>query len=265
MVDKFRLTNSAPVATPMITGATFSTSDSPSTPTQVACMCGIPYAEAIGSVLWPVVVSRPDAVFAVSTLSQFIQNPGPAHWEVLKCIIVFLRSMKDLWLTFGGQSKLSAEGFCDADWGGQKHHHSISGYSFHMGARAISWSSKKQHVVALSSTEAEYIAQTHAAKEALWLCSFLRELRSAPDDLLILNCDKQGAIALAKDNKFHARTKHIDVRYHFIREVVEDRKVTVQYIPTGDNVSDIFTKPLTKAKFQELAELLGLCAITRKV
>ena len=134
-----------------------------------------------------------------------------------------------------------------------------------MGAGAISWSSKKQHVVALSSTEAEYIAQTHAAKEALWLCSFLQELCSAPDDPLILNCNNQGAIALAKDNKFHARTKHIDVRYHFIREAVEDRKVAVQYIPTGDNVSDTFTKPLAKAKFRELAELLGLHAITRKV
>ena len=170
----------------------------------------IPYAEVIGSVLWPVVVSRPDAAFAVSTLLQFVQNPGPAHWEVLKHVIVFLRSMKDLWLTFSGRSKLAMEGFCNADWGGQKHHHSISGYSFHMGAGAISWSSKKQHVVALSSTEAEYIVQTHTAKEVLWLHSFLQELRSAPDDPLILNCDNQGAIALAKDNKFHTCTKCYD-------------------------------------------------------
>ena len=96
-----------------------------------------------------------------------------------------------------------------------------------MGARAISWSLKKQHIVALSSTEAEYIVQTHVAKEVLWLCSFLQELCSAPDDLLILNCDNQGAIALAKDNKFHVCTKHIDVCYHFICEAVEDRKVTV--------------------------------------
>ena len=117
--------------------------------------------------------------------------------------------------------------------GGQKQRHSISSYSFHMVTGAISWSSKKQHVVALSSTEAEYIAQTHADKEALWLRSFLRELRSAPDDPLILNCDNHGAIALAKDNKFHASTKHIDVRCHFIREAVEDGKVAVRYIPTS--------------------------------
>ena len=228
-------------------------------------MHGIPYVEAIGSVLWPVIVSRPDAAFAVSTLSQFIQNPGPAHWEALKCVIVFLRSMKDLWLTFGGRSKPAAEGFCDVDWGGQKHHHSISGYSFHMGAGAISWSSKKQHVVVLSSTKAEYIAQMHMAKEVLWLCSFLQELRSTPDDPLILNCDNQGVIALAKDNKFHTCTKHIDMHYHFICEAVEDGKVVVQYIPTRDNISDIFTKPLTKAKFQELTELLRLHTITCKV
>ena len=151
------------------------------------------------------------------------------------------------------------------DWGGQKHHHSISGYSFYMGAGAISWSSKKQHVVALLSTEAEYITQTHMAKEALWLCSFLQELRSTPDDPLILNCDNQEAIALTKDYKFHACTKHIDMHYHFIREAVEDGKVTVQYILTGNNVSDIFTKPLAKAKFWELAELLRLCRITHKV
>ena len=134
-----------------------------------------------------------------------------------------------------------------------------------MGAGAISWSSKKQHVVALLSTKAEYITQTHMAKEALWLRSFLQELRSAPDDPLILNCDNQEAIALTKDDKFHACTKHIDMHYHFIREAVEDGKVTVQYILTGNNVSDIFTKPLAKAKFWEPAELLRLRRITHKV
>ena len=113
------------------------------------------------------------------------------------------------------------------DLGGQKHHHSISGYSFHMGARAILWSLKKQHVVALSSTEAEYITQTHVAKEALWLHSFLQELHSASDDLLILNCDNQGVIALAKDNKFHVCTKHIDVCYHFIHESGDEPGIVV--------------------------------------
>ena len=143
MVDKFRLTNSAHMATPMVTGATFPTAESPLTLTWVVCMHKILYTEVIGSILWPVVVSQLDAAFAVSILSQFMPNPGPAHWEALKCVIVYLGSTKDLWLMFGRQSKPAVEGFCDADWGGQKHHHSISSYSFHMGARAISRSLKK--------------------------------------------------------------------------------------------------------------------------
>ena len=134
-----------------------------------------------------------------------------------------------------------------------------------MGAGAISWSSKKQHVVALSSTKVEYITQTHMVKEGLWLHSFLWELHSAPDGPLILNCNNQGVITLTKDNKFHACMKHIDMCYHFIHEVVEDGKIAVQYIPTRNNISDIFTKPLAKAKVHKLTEILGLHAITYKV
>ena len=150
------------------------------------------------------------------------------------------------------------------DWGGQKHCHSISGYLFHMGARAILWSSKKQHVVALSSTKAEYIMQMCVAKEGLWLHSFMWELHSTPDDPLIVNCDNEGMITLTKDNKFHMCTKHIEVHYHVICKAVENGKIIVQYILTRD-VSGIFTKLLTKVKFQELTELLGQHTIPCKV
>jgi len=242
MVDRFKLTSAKPISTPMETGAQFSTNQSPSTPNQLAKMKGVPYAEAIGSVLWPVVVSRPDAAYAVGVLSQFIQIPGQAHWEGLKRVIKYLGSMKYYWLTFGGCSKKLTEGYCDADWAGQKHRHSISGYSFHFGCGAISWSSKKQHIIALSSTEAEYISQTHAAKEAIWIRTFVNEIRGANDDPITINCDNQGAIVLAKDNKYHSRMKHIDLRYHFIREAVEDRKILVNYIPTEQNLSDVLTK-----------------------
>ena len=239
-------------------GTQYSVDQSPSSLNQISRMKGVPYSEAIGSVLWPVVVSRPDAAFAIGVLSQFIQNPGPAHWEGLKRVINYLGCTKNLWLTLGGAKENLVEGFCDADWAGQKHRHSISGFSFHYGVGAVSWSSKKQNIVALSSTEAEYVAQTHAAKEAIWLQSFISEIRGNKKDPLTILCDNQGAIALAKDNKFHARTKHIDLRYHFVREAVEDGKIKVAYIPTDENVSDIFTKPLAKPKFQKFVELLGL-------
>jgi hypothetical protein len=102
--------------------------------------------------------------YAIGVLAQFIQNPGLVHWEALKRLITYLGWTKNYWLTFGGRSKTLVEGFCDADWASNKHRHSISGYSFHFGCGAIScqWSSKKQYIIALSSTEAEYIAQTHA-------------------------------------------------------------------------------------------------------
>ena len=220
-------------------------------------MQDVPYAQAIRCLLWPVVISHLDAAFTVRILSQFIQNLGPAHWEGVKRIITYLRNMKNLWLTFSGCGNTILEGFCDADWAGQPHRHSISGYSFHMGTGAITWSSKKQYIVALLSTEAEYIAQTHAAKEAMYLRVFVQEIRGL-DKPIGINCDNQGVIALSKDNKFHARTKHIDIRYHFIREAVEDGKITLKYIPTDENPVDIFTKLLAKAKFHHFTELLGL-------
>ena len=258
MVEKFRLTSAKPVLTPMEPGAQFSIDQCPSTINKTARMQGVLYSEAIGSVLWPVMMSRPDAAYAVGVLSQYIQNPGPAHWEGVKWVINYLGSTKNLWLTFGGQKETIVEDYCDADWAGQKHRHSISGFSFHYGVGAVSWSLKKQHVIALSSTEAEYIAQTHAAKEAMWMRSFISEIKGGADKSLTIWCDNQGAIALAKDNKYHARTKHIDLQYHFIHEAVEDGKISVKYIPTGENVSDIFTKALPKPKFERFVELLGL-------
>jgi hypothetical protein len=139
------------------------------------------------------------------------------------------------------------------------------GFAYHFGQGAISWSSKKQQVIALSTVEAKYIAQAHTMKEALWLCSFVSEIRNEPVRAITINSDNEGAIALLKDNKFHSRTKHIDVRYHFIREAVEDGKVSVVYIPTDENPVDIFTKPLAKTKFRRFVELLGLWAIDKNI
>ena len=117
---------------------------------------------------------------------------------------------------------------------------------------------KKQGVVLLLSTEVEYVAQTHAAKEGIWLRSFMKEIRRGEEKPLTISCDNQGAIALAKDNKFHVRTKHIDLRYHFIHEAVEDGKIQVKYILMDNNISNIFTKPLPRPKFAKFMELLGL-------
>ena len=165
---------------------------------------------------------------------------------------------RELWLTFGGNKKNLLEGYCDTDWASQAHRHSISGFAFHYGIGAISWSSKKQTIVALSSTESEYIALTHAAKEAIWLQTFVNKVTGISIKPLTILGDNQGSLALARDNKYHSRTKHIDLRYHFIREAVDDAKIKVEYVPTEDNIADILTKSLAKPKFTRFIAMLGL-------
>ena len=199
----------------------FSSQQSLAMPNQLARMKGVPYSEAIGSVLWPAVVSRPDIVFAVGILSQFIQNLGQAHWEALKRVISYLHTMKDLWLTFGRQANHLVKGFCDTNWARKKDWHSISRYTFYFGQGAVSWSSKKQHIIVLLSTESEYIGQTHAAKEAIWLKNFVSKTCQPQEKPIEIYCNNQGAIVLTKYNKYHLRTKHINLQYHFIREAVK--------------------------------------------
>ena len=191
---------------------------------QLVKMCGVPYAEVIGSVLWLVMILRPDCVFAVSTLAQFIQNHVQAHWEAVKRVMVYLGTVCVLWLTFSGKqtAKSIARGYCNVDWVRQPHWHSISRYLFHIGQGMVTWSSKKQYIIALSSTESEYIALAHATKEGLWMHTFLSEIQDVPRETIELSSDNQGAIMLSKDNKLHQCMKHIDIRYHFIHEAVED-------------------------------------------
>jgi hypothetical protein len=257
MAKKFGVDDGKDIYLPMLPGEILTSDQSPFTPGQHAQMKNVPYREAVGHLLWPVMISCPDALCATGILAQFMQNPGWTHWKALKRVIRYLYTTRDFWLTFGGIEG-TLEGFSDADWASQSHRHSISGYAFRMGKGAVTWSSKKQAVVALSSTEAEYIAQTHAAKELIWLRTFLGEINVPITTPITLHCDNQGAIALSKDNKFHARTKHIDIRYHFIREAVENDLINMQYIPTDENVADIFTKPLPKPKFEKFVAMLGL-------
>ena len=203
------------------------------------------------------VVSCPDTAYAVGILSQYIQNPGPAHWEALKWVMSYLVSTKDLWLTFGRKNGALVEGYCGVDWASQEGHHLILGLSFYYRQGTVFWSLTKQSIIALSSTKAEYITETHAAKEAIWLRSFINEVNGGIIWSL-MKANNQGAMALAKDNKFYSWTKHIDLHYHLIHKTVENGKVKMGYILSADNVANIFTKPLAKPKFKHFVKLLGL-------
>ena len=135
---------------------------------------------------------------------------------------------------------------------------STSGYVFILAGAAVSWSSKKQTSVALSSTEAEYIASAHAAKELIWLRELLAGLDLATNSPTTLLMDNQSAIAIAKNPAFHERTKHIEVRYHFLKKMVEDEKIRLEYVPTTEQTADAMTKGLSREKHELFIGQMGL-------
>lgn len=151
-------------------------------------------------------------------------------------------------------------GYSDADWAGDiESRRSTSDYVFVLNGGCVSWRSKKQRSVALSSTEAEYMALSEATQEAVWLKTFVSELgEHASDEPVLIYEDNQDSIALAKNSEFHKRTKHIDIRFHFVREKVESSQVVLQYCPTQDMLADIMTKPITAPQFVALRTKLGI-------
>ena len=217
----------------------------------------VPYREAIGSLMYASVATRPDISFAVSTLSQFLNNPGHAHWEAVKRIFRYLSGTRDYELTYGVE-RHDLLGYTDADGAVQEHRHAISGNVFLLDGGAISWSSRKQELVTLSTAEAEYVAATHAAKEAIWLRKLIFEIFPTLKAPTTLYCDNQAALRLATDDNYHARTKHIDIRYHFIRYVVASGALQLVYCPTDDMTADILTKGLPKWKVNFHVVSLGL-------
>jgi hypothetical protein len=169
----------------------------------------------MGSLTYAAIGSHPDITYATTAVSCFNANPGHAHWEAVKQIIRYLKGTNDWEITYGTQVK-DLEGYTDADGSMNEDRHVISGYVFLIDSGPVSWSVKTQEINALSMTEAKYVAAMHAAKEVLWLCSFLGKLLGPVKGPTTLYCDNQSAIALTKNNQFHACTKHIDIHYHFI-------------------------------------------------
>ena len=218
-----------------------------------------PYQEAIGSLMYASIATRPDISFAVATLSQYLDNPGEIHWEAVKRIIRYLSGTRNFALTYGDE-RHDLLGYSDADGATQEHRHAISGYAFLIDGGAISWSSRKQELITLSTAESEYVAATHAAKEALWLRRLLFELFPSLEAPIPLFCDNQAALRLIEDDNYRARTKHIDKRYHFIREVAQNGVLQLIYCPTDDMAADILTKALPKWKATFHASTLGLCS-----
>ena len=197
-------------------------------------------------------------MFAVQHLSQFNANPGPAHWTAAQHVIHYLYATKHKSLVLGG-STINLEGWVDSNWGAcVDSRRSILGYAFSLGAGLVSWSSKKQPTVVTSSTEAEYVASCHGAKEAVWMRSLLKFLGFAQNIATTIHCDNVRSNFLMRDPSFHARTKHIDIQHHYVREKVESGELHYTYIPSHDNLADSLTKSLPRPQFLKLTGLMGM-------
>jgi hypothetical protein len=174
-------------------------------------------------------------------------------------VLRFLKGTKDLKIMYGPGKEWELTGYSDADWGGERDtRRSTTGYGFTFYGGAISWQSRRQPTIARSMMEAEYMAEGAATCEALWYRSLLKELGFPQEKPTIIRCDNEGAMALAKNPTYHAKTKHIDVQYHFIREKVENGDVRLVYQPTDLMAADMFTKSLGREKIERFRGMLGL-------
>eukprot|EP00794_Sanderia_malayensis_P014955 gene14955-biopygen12465 len=253
VLKRFQMQDCKPISTPMDPNAKFMklTNDD-----EVADKRE--YQAMIGSLTYASIATRPDLSDAVGILSQFMSNPGQQHVKGVKRVLRYIQGTLDYGLRFeGGEFKL--QGYSDADWAGDVNtRKSTSGYVFRLGKATISWKSKRQPVVALSSTEAEYVALCAATQEAIWLRRLLGSLDINQDQATQLYEDNQGAIALSRNPNSHSRTKHIDIKYHYVRDVVDNKEIQLIYCPTEKMIADIMTKPLPRQRFEEMRSLIGV-------
>ena len=257
ILERFNMQYSKPVSTPLATHFKLSRKCCPITEEERDEMSSIPYASAVGSLMYAMVSTRPDIAHAVGTVSRYLSNPGKSHWNAVKWILRYLRGTSKLCICFGG-SKPILEGFTDADMAGDLDgRKSTSGFLFTFAGGAISWQSKLQKCVALSTTEAEYIAATEAGKEMLWMKRFLLELGLSQLTYVVF-CDSQSAMDLSKNSMYHSRTKHIDVRYHWLRLAIEEQMLQLDKVHTDDNVADMLTKVVPREKLELCAKLAGM-------
>ncbi|KAH9648407.1 hypothetical protein KPL70_025572 [Citrus sinensis] len=205
-------------------------------------------------------MQRPDLAYGIGVLSRFMSNPGKHHWNAAKWMLRYLNGTDGHDIVYGRVDKNSdqVQGYVDSDFAGDlDKRRSITGYVYTLFGGAVSWKASLQSVVALSTTEAEYIALSEAVKEAIWLKGLVTELGLEQGSVNI-SCDSSSAIQLSKNPKYHERTKHVDIRLHFIRDEIAQQVVNVIKIASECNPADMLTKPLPSVKFKEPLNLIGM-------
>ena len=214
------------------------------------------YGEIVGSLVYIMTSIRPDLSYSITKLSQHLDKPTLMHLNAAKHVLRYLKGTVDRNLVFRkSKEPLSISGFCDADWGASDDRRSITGYGFRLSSDGplIFWKSRKQPTVALSTCEAEYMSLAAAVQEGKFLFqlwgSILDDSRNVFRSVTLC-CDNQGALALANNPVQQQRSKHIDIRYHFVRSEIHKKFLPVAYVASKDNLADIFTKPINGPKIK---------------
>ena len=260
VMARFGLQNAHSEPTPMKQGLKLTKAMSPTTPDDIAKCAKFPYREIVGSLMYLMISTRPDIAYAVGQLSMFLNNAGPEHHAAALHLLRYCKGSKDLSITYSPNTSLSVLGYSDADWAAcLDTRRSVTAYVFFAAGGPVSWKSKLQPTVALSSTEAEYMALTAAAQEACSLRFLQQEFRVPSDSPVLIYEDNKGAIAMSVNPTLHKTSKHISIKQHFIREAVQNGDVCLEYIPTDAMLADALTKALSKVIFLKLRDkLLGL-------
>lgn len=266
ILHQYGMADCRTVATPMDAGLELSHHDCPNTEEERLKMKDKNYRSIIGSLQYLSVATRPDITQAVSKLSRYLQNPGIKMWKAALRVLQYLKGTIHYGITYTKQGKQSIVPYvdngmkpmCDADLAGDiDTRRSTTGYVVLMSGGAISWGSKLQTVVAHSTTEAEYLAVDYLVREVIWLKRLLGELNYNVGCPTLLS-DNNGCIAISKNPAHHSRTKHIDIRYHYIRDQILLQEVNLKYLSTDEMAADMFTKPLTQVKFEKHREKIGI-------
>lgn len=271
VLDEFDMMDCKAIDTPEEVGQQLSKQDAPQTKEEKEAMVNVPYMELVGSLLYASVSTRPDICHAVSVCSRFMKEPGPKHWKAAKRILRYLRGTVDVPMHYQPKQKqqtniqhlthkekpsiqATMSVYCDADWGGDvDDRRSTSGCVLLLFGCPVVWLSKKQTTVALSTAEAEYMSLSLAVQEVKWLKTLVCELGCEVDGPIPVRTDNQAALAIATNNAIaHSRTKHIDIRHHYVREAVDGGMIEMKWVDTKSQVADVFTKALPKQTFKQL-------------
>lgn len=217
------------------------------------------FRQAIGSLLYIATVSRPDIAAAVGILCRHVSQPTERDWKAVKRVMRYLSGTRHARLRLSAGEEPVLKCYVDADWrGDKKDRKSTSGHLFILGSGPVAWSSKKQSTVAISSSEAEYVAAAYACQELLWLRQLLSDMGLQSTTATTLYEDNQGCIGMIGSDKPSPRTKHIDIKYHMLRDLREQGIIDVKYCPTEAMWADMITKPLPKEKLRQLASAIQI-------